>query len=493
MSEYSNPFPKKNFSREAIIGLGEDSIRKNYYPELQDRLLELEKINSRNRALITAIPDTLFVSDLQGNISPFSIPKDRDKSIYMTIMRNTDLIRILRQSVREVIEYRTLVQLTFELSLNEQLHTFEARIHISEFEEVLLIIRDITEQVILEKTLRHMAERDMLCDVYNRRYFENQLSQHNHMDMSDFTILIIDIDGLKLINDTLGHYTGDQMIIAVSKVITNCFEDLGNIYRIGGDEFAVIINNQNIENIESGLKSLRYHIDAFNQGNNGFSISLSYGYGHHGSGILNTDLIFQAADNNMFQNKLLKSSSVKNNFVKTLMKTLEAKDYITEGHADRMEILATQIGQALSLTQSMIDRIQLLTKFHDIGKVGIPDSILKKPGPLTPEEWKVMRTHSYIGERIANESFELREISQLILRHHEKWDGTGYPLGISGEAIPLECRILAIVDTYDAMTNDRPYRKALSHHVAVEEIKTNRGKQFDPMLVDLFEKLTIEY
>lgn len=493
MNEYSKLTPKKIFSRDAIIGLGEDSIRKNYYPELQDRLLELEKINSRNRALITAIPDMLFVSDTSGNISPYTIPKDKDKNIYVSIMRNSELIKTLRSMVFEVISERKLLQMTFELNIYEQLRFFETRIHISEFEEVLLIIRDITEQVTLERTLRHMAEKDSLCDVYNRRFFENYLSNFNQKEQNGFTILIIDIDGLKLINDTLGHYIGDQMIITVSDIIKKCFDDIGIISRIGGDEFGVIMENQTIQVIESGLKQLHLLISKYNHDNTDYTLSLSNGYGYHSEGILDVKTLYQLADNNMFQNKLLKSSSVKNNLVKTLMKTLEAKDYITEGHADRMETLATQIGQELSLTQSMIDRIQLLTKFHDIGKVGIPDSILKKPGSLTPDEWKIMRTHSHIGERIANESSELRDISHLILKHHEKWDGTGYPLGISGTDIPIECRILAIVDTFDAMTNDRPYRKALSYETAIAEIKANRGKQFDPMLVDLFERLSIHF
>jgi HD-GYP domain-containing protein (c-di-GMP phosphodiesterase class II) len=191
----------------------------------------------------------------------------------------------------------------------------------------------------------------------------------------------------------------------------------------------------------------------------------------------------------MYQNKLLKTASTKNNLVKTLMKALEAKDYITEGHAERMDELAAKMGEALKLSQSQTDRIQLLTKFHDIGKVGIPDSILKKPSSLNEDEWKVMKTHAAIGERIALASSELKDISYLILQHHEKWDGTGYPLGAKGEEIPIECRILSIVDAFDAMTNDRPYRKALSTEYAMLEIKKCSGAQFDPSLVEVFQRV----
>ena len=144
------------------------------------------------------------------------------------------------------------------------------------------------------------------------------------------------------------------------------------------------------------------------------------------------------------------------------------------------------MGETLSLHQDGMDRLILLTKFHDIGKIGIPDSILKKPAPLTEAEWKVMRTHSSIGERIALEATEIKDIAHLILKHHERWDGTGYPLGLKEEDIPVECRILAIADTFDAMTNDRPYRAALTQEQAVAEIKRCSGSQFDPVLVEIF-------
>jgi len=230
-------------------------------------------------------------------------------------------------------------------------------------------------------------------------------------------------------------------------------------------------------------------VSDYNQSLESIKLSLSFGYAYHEVGELSIDWLYQEADNNMYQNKLLKTSSIKNNLVKTLMKTLEAKDYITEGHADRMDILALQIGKYLKLTQTVIDRIQLLTKFHDIGKVGIPDAILKKAGPLTTDEWKVMRTHSQIGERIANESSELKDIAHLILKHHERFDGTGYPLGLTGLDIPIECRILSIVDAYDAMTNDRPYRKAMSTQEAIAEIVLHSGTQFDPKIVHTFTQI----
>ncbi len=168
------------------------------------------------------------------------------------------------------------------------------------------------------------------------------------------------------------------------------------------------------------------------------------------------------------------------------MKALQARDYITEGHADRMDELAEAIGRRMGLSSVELDRIALLCKFHDIGKVGIPDSILKKPGKLTEEEYKIMKNHAAIGERIALASGELKEIAHLIMKHHERHDGKGYPIGLKEMEIPIECQILSVVDTYDAMTNDRPYRKALSRETAIKEIVAYRGTQFSPKVVDAF-------
>jgi len=494
MNEYYIPKNKKEITRESIIGLGENSFKKNYYSELQTKLLDLERVNSRSKALIATIPDILLIGDDNGRISPYGSSINNDSTITLEIMRNQTIMDDLKQVIEQVVKRRVLSVYHFTLSLSDQLHYFEVRIQISEFDEVLIMIRDMTERVTLENQLRDMAEKDALTHISNRRFFEVALEEIDHQAINNLIIVLIDIDGLKFVNDTLGHLVGDQVIISTSRFIKHCFQRFGIVSRVGGDEFGIIIRNQLPETVEMALEDLKIALNAFNEaGTAPFKISLSYGYAYHASGCVNTDFLFQEADDNMYQNKLLKESSVRNSLVKTLMKALEVKDYITEGHTNRMHALSTLIGHQLHLHQNIMDRIQLLTKFHDIGKVGIPDSILKKPAELNPDEWNVMKTHCTIGERIANESSELREISHLILKHHEKWNGTGYPLGLSGKEIPIECRILSIVDSFDAMTNDRPYRSALSVTTAINEIVSCSGTQYDPELVEIFTQVIDRY
>ena len=158
----------------------------------------------------------------------------------------------------------------------------------------------------------------------------------------------------------------------------------------------------------------------------------------------------------------------------------------TEKHSKRMEAYCHSIGIELQLSAKELDELSLAAILHDIGKVGIDPDILKKPGQLTPSEWEEMKRHPEIGYRIVRAASELVEVAEFILFHHERWDGKGYPSGLKGEEIPLICRILAVTDAYDAMTNDRVYRKAISSEEAIAELQKNAGTQFDPQIVSLF-------
>ena len=492
MKNSSNPNDKKKITREAIIGLGEDSIRKSYYPELQEKVATLEKAHSRNRTLMMAFPDMLLVSDARGHLAPFSAGSRQETTRSLAILREPGITDILRKKVGACLKTQEMQQAFFQLTSEGNTIIYEARLHATELDEVLIIIRDMTEQRQLENRLRTLAERDHLTDLYNRRKFEEKLLELEEMDLEGVALILFDIDGLKVINDTLGHLAGDQLIVSLGKILQELVNDQCYLARIGGNEFAVLVEQESMSTIEAFLQQFRESLTVHNQQAETATLGVSFGYAYHARGPLSTKELHQQAEHHLYQHKLLKESSSKSALVRTLMTALEAKDYITEGHADRMTFLAEAMGEHLAFTQSQKDSLRLLAKFHDLGKVGIPDSILKKPGKLTGEEWAVMKTHSRIGERIAAASPELKEISQLILKHHEKWDGTGYPLQLKGEAIPIECRILAIVDAFDAMNNDRPYRAAMSVEAALAEIRKGAGTQFDPRLVTVFEKVLVQ-
>lgn len=484
---------KKAFSREDIIGLGQDSFRKNYYPELREKLMELERINSRNAALISTIPDLLFVSDLKGNIAPFSLSDQQQNGALTEFLTNAKILSLLKQAVEVVVKNHSFHTTEFQWTKDNTVQHYEVRLQMSSLEEILIIIRNMTDRITLEHRLTELADHDSLTNLYNRRCFEEKMNACNGTDQEKICLVSIDVNGLKFINDTLGHLSGDRVIIAAAKIIQNVFEKFGYVARIGGDEFGVILIGWDENQVESMLAQMMADVHAHMFPEKNEILSLAYGYSYHASGIVNMELMFQEADNNMYQNKLLNKESVHSTFVSSFMKALEMKDYVVEGHVVRIERIVRVLGEALSLHRDQMDKLILLAKFHDIGKIGIPDSILKKPAPLTEDEWKVMRTHSSIGERIASEAADIKDIAHLILKHHERWDGFGYPLELKHEEIPIECRILSIADAYDAMTNDRPYRLAMSHDRAIAEIIRCSGKQFDPTLVTLFLKAICGY
>ncbi len=349
------------------------------------------------------------------------------------------------------------------------------------------IYSDITNRKQAETALKHIGRHDTLTDMYNRTFFEEQLTYlEGRRDKYPITIVSIDVDGLKLINDTMGHVVGDKLLITCGKILKQCIRTKDILARVGGDEFIVIMTNTDEATGENIVKRIQTTSARYNNEHPQLPISISMGVATAIDDSLSIKEAYRSADDSMYNSKLHKGASAKSHIINTLMTTLGERDYITEGHGRRLAELSVKMGELKGLPSSQLDNLTLLAQVHDLGKVGIPDKVLFKKAPLNDKEWENMRQHSEKGYRIAVSSPDLSGIAHLILKHHERWDGKGYPLGISGFEIPIECRILAIVDAYDAMTNDRPYSKAKSVEEALTEIRRCTGTQFDPELVELF-------
>jgi len=330
-----------------------------------------------------------------------------------------------------------------------------------------------------------LSIHDNLTGLFNRTYFEKEIINIDREENLPISIIMGDINGLKLINDAFGHDEGDILLQRAAKILKDTNNKSDFIARIGGDEFIMVLSNTD----ESASKDI---ISAIKKrckediGLNNVIMSISLGYGTKKLIDENMRNIYKMAEDRMYSSKLNESRSLRSSIISSLKKTLEERTHETEQHCERIKVLAKELGNILNLHENSLEEIELLSILHDIGKIAIPDHILQKSGKLDDEEWKIMKKHCEIGFRIANATPDLAGIAEKILCHHERWNGTGYPQGLKNDEIPIESRIISVVDAYDAMTNKRTYNIVRTKDEAVAELKQCAGTQFDPDITKIF-------
>ncbi len=353
------------------------------------------------------------------------------------------------------------------------------------------IVLDITELKQNEYKVAYLRDHDFLTGLYNRIYIEQEKKRLDQPEFWPLSVTICDIDGLRMINDAYGHEEGDRLIKTVARLIQGCLPRSCVLGYMGSGEFCVLMPNTDSEQAHRLKTSINNAVSSYNRTNEKALYTISVTIGHSTKQTADQQIqdVTKAAMDYLSSRKLVNQNSSHSAIVSSIMATLYAKSQETEEHGQRMGEWCQMLGERLGLEQKDLDDLNLLSKLHDIGKIGIDDSILNKPGPLDEDEWREMRKHPEIGHRIATSTPQLDHIAHYILCHHERWDGKGYPLGLKGEEIPIVDRILAVVDAFDAMTEDRVYRKALPIDVAIEGIRENAGTQFDPNIVDIFLEL----
>lgn len=353
------------------------------------------------------------------------------------------------------------------------------------------LIIDISERKQKEDEILYLTYNDALTGVYNRRYFDIQLKELNKKENLPISIILGDINGLKQINESLGHFAGDQLLVDIAKILDAHVSKPGFVARISGDDFSMLLPTTSRKEGDALKKKIDCAIETFIKTSKyaiyHASVSLGSATKTTSDGTL-LDTIKKAEDN-MLRTKMLQKESTRSYALASLKAALFEKSEETEAHALRLVELSRAIGHAMQLSDEELNELELLAMLHDIGKIGISDTILNKPGKLTAHERAQINRHPEIGYRIAMTSKELIPIAQYILCHHERYDGQGYPRKIKGEDIPLLSRIIAVVDAFDAMTSDRPYRQALTKTQAIQEVKANAGTQFDPNVVEIFLKV----
>ena len=348
------------------------------------------------------------------------------------------------------------------------------------------VARDITEQKKLEKKLRYLSYTDRLTNLYNRAYFDEKVSEFIENKKFPIGVVIGYVNGLKIVNDTLGHLDGDRLLKEMSSVLKEVCGDNGLVFRWGGDEFITLIPNSTEKDCIEFIEKVNNLCDKKIYDN--FKLSISQGHSMINEHT-NLDDALREAEDKVYRQKILDNKSVRVSILNTLRESLEEKNLETQEHTKRVAKYSVKVGKALGLNDEILEKLALVGELHDIGKIGIPEHILLKPEKLTNDEYEIMKTHAEKGYRLALLLPELSYIARDILTHHERWDGRGYPLGLKGEEIPLVARIVSVIDSFDAMTNDRIHERRISKYKAIKEIKACSGKQFDPKIVEVFSNI----
>src|SRR4051794_2464552 len=335
--------------------------------------------------------------------------------------------------------------------------------------------------ILEHRALRDQAETDALTGLGNRRKLRADIaaSLESHTP-GDATLLLFDLDGFKSYNDTFGHLAGDALLVRVAAKLTRAAGPSGRAYRLGGDEFCALLPPGAAAGVLDACSR------AFAERGEDFAIRASCGAvdlpGEAGS----PDAAIELADRRMYASKRDRATPPPDYARDVLIRTMQFKQPHLDEHGHEVADLALLVGRRLGVSGEELDEIVRAAELHDVGKLGIPDAILNKPGPLDSSEWDFMRQHTILGERILHAAPGLRSIARLVRASHERWDGRGYPDGVGFGDIPLGARVVAVCDAYEAMTSNRPYRDALDHSTACDELRAMAGSQFDPVVVDAF-------
>jgi diguanylate cyclase (GGDEF)-like protein len=299
-----------------------------------------------------------------------------------------------------------------------------------------------------------------------------------------------DVNGLKLTNDAFGHKTGDLLLQKISDIMKKECRINDIIARIGGDEFVLLLPQTDAKNAEIIIDRINTAIKNENIHNIIMSVSMGYAVKENNSDDM--EAIFMQAEDNMYRCKLTEGSSMRSRSIDIIMNSLYEKYNREMLHSQRVGEICSVIAEKMGFTKDEVDEIKAAGQMHDIGKIGITDTILNKPGKLNIGEWNEIERHSEIGYRILGSVHEFAQIANYVLEHHEKWDGTGYPKGLERESILLKARIIAVACAYDAMTTDMPYRKALTEDEGAAELRRCAGTQFDPEVVKVFTEKVLK-
>ncbi len=485
-----NEYTEQGFIIDGFIA----DITERY--EMEKRLAQSEEkfrsaFMNHNSPMLIIDPDTMEIIEANGSaVSFYGYNYDE-----ITAMKISDINIYAEDKLKSEVENarsKSTVKFYFKHRLKggevRDVEVHSGPVIIDNQQYLFSIIHDITERKLIEEKIKHMTFHDSLTNLYNRTYLEEEMQRINTQRQLPISIIMADLNNLKLVNDTYGHQKGDELLIKAAELLRDSCRHEDVVARQGGDEFVILLpqtpQNQAeeiVERIVSNAKEYKVNDE----------IPLSIAAGSAGKSSVDEDIyeVLDRAENRMYVNKLSSKNSSRSSFLTSFLDALKDKSNENEEHFINVERYSSLLAKKIGLSKKKIGEIASLALFHDIGKVIIPEKILNKKGELTDEEWVLIKQHSDSGYRIISSVGEFENLAEPILYHHEWWDGSGYPEGIAGEDIPLFARIISLVDAFDVMTSGRPYKEKMSCQEALEELQNYAGTQFDPQLVKEFVEI----
>jgi diguanylate cyclase (GGDEF)-like protein/PAS domain S-box-containing protein len=350
--------------------------------------------------------------------------------------------------------------------------------------EVVGISRNIENRKQYEREVLYLSYHDQLTGLYNRRYYEEELKNINSEGNYPITLVMADVNGLKLTNDAFGHVFGDRMLVAIADILKKECRSGDVIARIGGDEFVLLLHRTNsiqAERIVERIQNIMSNTMVDN-----VRLSVSFGWKTKYMLTEEFDDIYKQAEDAMYRRKMLEGKSYKSDTIKLITQSLYEKCKWEQQHCERVSVLCRELGTVLGMDADDVNELGLTGLLHDIGKIGINKDILNKTEELTEEEWQEIKRHPEIGYHILRSVNEFAELAEYVLAHHERIDGKGYPYGLRGADIPQKAKILHVAEAYENMTGECSYRKKMSQENAVLELKKNAGQEFDDVIIRVF-------
>lgn len=498
MIENQDRLKETNDELEASLGqlIAVENELRNKYDELLGSRTRLAVSEARNRAIVTTLPDVVFRIDSEGVFTDCQANDER-----MLLFKKEEFIGkkisevmpkyIADQGmvyIKKAIETQKLQEYEYSLEIEGNVEHFEIRMVASGQDEVTAILRDITKQKENQKRIEFLSYHDQLTGLYNRRYFDEELNRLDKERNLPISVIVIDVNGLKLVNDAFGHLKGDKLLQKVSNILKSQCRSDEIIARVGGDEFVILLPKNGENEVKLIAERIIGEIEIEKLDN--IVISASVGWYTKTNIDDNMTDVLISAENMMYKRKLTESQDMRLKTIDSIFETLMSMDENEKKESDLIARISSEIARSMGLNDDKIHEIEIVAKGHDIGNIAIKRELLNKEANLTKTEYEEIKKHTESGYQIFKSVDIYSSLAESILSHHERWDGKGYPRGLLGDQIPIASRIIAVADAYVAMTSERPYREALGKKEAVDEILKNSGKQFDPEIVKIFIEVT---